>query len=75
MKPKKLEKKLVFKKKTIANISNAGMIKIQGGDISVTRCGNGHNTCFIPSCDSCVPSCNTCLAETCMITRCPIEPC
>jgi hypothetical protein len=74
MKPKKLEKKLVFKKKTIANISNIGMAKIQGGALSITICGDGY-TCFFPTCHSCATNCNTCPGETCMVTRCPNEPC
>lgn len=74
MKPKRLEKKLVFKKKTIANISNVRMVKIQGGVNSVTICGGGY-TCVSPTCDSCATNCNTCPLETCMISICPIFPC
>ena len=54
MKTKKFNKKLVFNKKTIADLSNFEMGKIQGGFVIIsTQLG----TCFETICTRCETNC------------------
>ncbi|HLP47074.1 MAG TPA: class I lanthipeptide [Candidatus Kapabacteria bacterium] len=53
MKTKRFNKKLVLNKKTIADLSNFEMGKIQGGLITTSRLG----TCFETICTRCETNC------------------
>jgi hypothetical protein len=65
MKPKKIETKLVLKKKTIANLSNGKLSNVKGG------CVNTFPSCILT--DLCVTERFTncvCPTETCTCSAC-----
>jgi len=58
MKPKKLQKKLIFNKSTVANLSNAEQRRILGGDATPDYICPGTNaTCNQTTCQTCFPQC------------------
>lgn len=65
MKPKKLNKKLVFKKETISHLTDPNMRAINGGAKTDPTC-QPPRACTLISCEETCVSCqNTCPATLC----------
>ena len=71
MKTKKIERKLVLNKKTIANVTSESMKKVQGGIPSDPFCSVAPTICI-----GVLDTDNSCfVGNSCLISVCPDIPC
>jgi hypothetical protein len=71
MKTKKFEKKLVLKKKTIANLNNGQLGQVKGGLLPTRTDCLTCVDCPTDTCETCPATCNTCAAYCTEYYTCP----
>ncbi len=68
MKTRKMTRKLVLNKKTVANLDSRSMRNVQGGDLTNITCGRLCETidltCYETQCGSCFNTCPVTLCDT-----------